>query len=362
MGVHGPARRYETVEDLAGPAARHGHRLRLGQVDPGRSRREAAAPTRTRNGVFDDLGVRAARRRLPRPAADHLLPEAAARPGHRDAVPDAADGRSRSRSTPSTSSSRPYQTSFYLPKQAPKLEAAISEEIRAMYESGEMAELIEKWGGEPEQFLTPSAGHGGRAPGRRPSRPTGRRRRLMSDPTAHVQGPVGRTTRPTCCDGAAQDARVHGRRLRRRRAARPRPGADAPEPGCARCALPAAVYTELFKNIPLLAIIFLTYFGLPSQRRAAERRSRPARSAWSSSTRPTCRRSSARRSPACTAASRRRAEALGLSRGATFAQVIFPQALRLGAARHQHDAGRPAQVDVAAGHDLRRRADVARAS
>src|SRR6201999_441209 len=28
--------------------------------------------------------------------------------------------------------------------------------------------------------------------------------------------------------------------------------------------LPAAIYTELFKNIPLLAIIFLTYFGLAS--------------------------------------------------------------------------------------------------
>lgn len=28
--------------------------------------------------------------------------------------------------------------------------------------------------------------------------------------------------------------------------------------------LPAAVYTEVFKNIPLLAIIFLTYFGLAS--------------------------------------------------------------------------------------------------
>ena len=50
----------------------------------------------------------------------------------------------------------PYQTSFYIPREAPKLEAAISAEIRAMYESGEMAELIEKWGGEPEMFLTPS--------------------------------------------------------------------------------------------------------------------------------------------------------------------------------------------------------------
>ena len=29
--------------------------------------------------------------------------------------------------------------------------------------------------------------------------------------------------------------------------------------------IPAAIYTELFKNIPLLAIIFLIYFGLPSQ-------------------------------------------------------------------------------------------------
>jgi len=28
--------------------------------------------------------------------------------------------------------------------------------------------------------------------------------------------------------------------------------------------LPAGIYTELFKNIPLLAIIFITYFGLGS--------------------------------------------------------------------------------------------------
>src|ERR1700730_4766593 len=28
--------------------------------------------------------------------------------------------------------------------------------------------------------------------------------------------------------------------------------------------VPAALYTEVFKNVPLLAIIFLTYFGLPS--------------------------------------------------------------------------------------------------
>jgi polar amino acid transport system substrate-binding protein len=50
----------------------------------------------------------------------------------------------------------PYMTSFYLPREAPKLEAAISEQIRAMYTSGEMADLIEKWGGDPAMFLKPS--------------------------------------------------------------------------------------------------------------------------------------------------------------------------------------------------------------
>jgi ABC-type amino acid transport substrate-binding protein len=51
---------------------------------------------------------------------------------------------------------RPYMTSFYLPKQEPKLEKAISTQIRAMYASGEMAKLIKKWGGDPPKFLTPS--------------------------------------------------------------------------------------------------------------------------------------------------------------------------------------------------------------
>jgi ABC-type amino acid transport substrate-binding protein len=51
---------------------------------------------------------------------------------------------------------RPYMTSFYIPKQEPKLERAISAEIRKMYASGEMATLIEKYGGDPKQFLTPS--------------------------------------------------------------------------------------------------------------------------------------------------------------------------------------------------------------
>ncbi|NKE57733.1 amino acid ABC transporter substrate-binding protein [Lentzea sp. PSKA42] len=52
---------------------------------------------------------------------------------------------------------RSYMTSFYLPKQATALEAAISKEIRAMYASGEMTKLVQKYGGEPEQFLKPAA-------------------------------------------------------------------------------------------------------------------------------------------------------------------------------------------------------------
>jgi ABC-type amino acid transport substrate-binding protein len=50
----------------------------------------------------------------------------------------------------------PYQVSFYVAEEAPKLEAAISKEIRAMYESGELAELIEEYGGDPEEFLVPT--------------------------------------------------------------------------------------------------------------------------------------------------------------------------------------------------------------
>ncbi|RSM84786.1 amino acid ABC transporter substrate-binding protein [Kibdelosporangium aridum] len=53
---------------------------------------------------------------------------------------------------------RSYMTSFYLPKQATALEAAISKEIRAMYAGGALTELIKKYGGEPDQFLKP-AGH-----------------------------------------------------------------------------------------------------------------------------------------------------------------------------------------------------------
>jgi polar amino acid transport system substrate-binding protein len=47
-------------------------------------------------------------------------------------------------------------TSFYLPKESPKLEKAISDEIRKMYASGELTTLIKKYGGDPDEFLKPS--------------------------------------------------------------------------------------------------------------------------------------------------------------------------------------------------------------
>ena len=53
---------------------------------------------------------------------------------------------------------QPYMTGFYLPKQATKLEKAVSEQIDQMYKDGSLAALITKWGGDPKQFLVPSAG------------------------------------------------------------------------------------------------------------------------------------------------------------------------------------------------------------
>ena len=143
---------------------------------------------------------------------------------------------------------------------------------------------------------------------------------------AAVPGPLGRLhARPagTRCSRRIEYTVVE---LRRRGAARPRRRAAAAEPSCGRCGCVAAVYTELFKNVPLLAIIFLTYFGLASVGRAAQRlrgrlpepdhllrrlpvgdlprrdqractpasRRRPRRSAWAGA-RPSCTSSSRRR-------------------------------------------------------------------
>jgi len=50
----------------------------------------------------------------------------------------------------------PYQVAFYVAKQEPKLEAALSKEIDAMYANGQLTELIKKYGGDPAEFLKPT--------------------------------------------------------------------------------------------------------------------------------------------------------------------------------------------------------------
>jgi ABC-type amino acid transport substrate-binding protein len=153
MGVQS-GESYSTVDDL--------HGLRLGTVtgyvwvDSIKAIPDAelgAYPNA--NGVFDDLGSG----RLDAGFLDPLLiiNQQKARPDQKIETqylepPTEAQVAEH----PEYEFFRPYMTAFYLPKQAPKLEAAISKEIRAMYESGELAELIEKYGGDPEQFLTAS--------------------------------------------------------------------------------------------------------------------------------------------------------------------------------------------------------------
>ncbi|MBN9065236.1 MAG: transporter substrate-binding domain-containing protein, partial [Rhizobiales bacterium] len=51
---------------------------------------------------------------------------------------------------------QPYMTGFYLPKEAPKLAKAVSDQIDAMYKDGSLSALITKWDGDPKQFLVPS--------------------------------------------------------------------------------------------------------------------------------------------------------------------------------------------------------------
>jgi polar amino acid transport system permease protein len=91
---------------------------------------------------------------------------------------------------------------------------------------------------------------------------------------------------------------------------------------------PAAVYTELFKNVPLLAIIFITYFGLASANIRLD--------AFQAGTLSLVIFYGAYLSEIFRAAltgvhagQREAAEALGLSKLTTFTHVIFPQALRL---------------------------------
>lgn len=108
------------------------------------------------NGVFDDLGagrvdvgfldpliIIAAQKERPELKIDtqYMTP------------PTAAQVKAK----PAYEYFQPYQTGFYLPKKATKLEKAISAQIDAMYENGELEKLVRKYGGDPEQFLKPSA-------------------------------------------------------------------------------------------------------------------------------------------------------------------------------------------------------------
>jgi ABC-type amino acid transport substrate-binding protein len=154
MGVQS-GKTYSTVDDLEG--------LRLGTVTgyvwvksikavPGA--KLGAYPNA--NGVFDDLGSG----RLDVGFLDPLIiiAQQKARPDQKIVTqyltpPDDAQVKEH----PEYEFFRPYMTSFYIPKQSPKLEKAVSKEIEAMYASGEMAKLIEKYGGDPDQFLEPSA-------------------------------------------------------------------------------------------------------------------------------------------------------------------------------------------------------------
>jgi len=108
------------------------------------------------NGVFDDLGAG----RVDVGFLDPLIIIAAQkqRPDLKIQTqymtpPTAAEVKAK----PAYAYFQPYQTGFYLPKQATKLEKAISAQIDAMYANGELEKLVKKYGGDPEQFLKPSA-------------------------------------------------------------------------------------------------------------------------------------------------------------------------------------------------------------
>jgi len=59
---------------------------------------------------------------------------------------------------PGYSAFEPYMTGFYVPKQEPKLVAAMDKVIRQMYANGVMAKYLVKWGAKPSLFLKPSPG------------------------------------------------------------------------------------------------------------------------------------------------------------------------------------------------------------
>jgi polar amino acid transport system substrate-binding protein len=52
----------------------------------------------------------------------------------------------------------PYTVNFYVASESPRLQEAMDEVIHEMYANGEMAALIEKYGGDPDVILTPFDG------------------------------------------------------------------------------------------------------------------------------------------------------------------------------------------------------------
>ena len=50
---------------------------------------------------------------------------------------------------------RQIQIAFYVAKEAPKLEKAIDAEIDKMYQNGDLARMVTKWGGDPDEFCRP---------------------------------------------------------------------------------------------------------------------------------------------------------------------------------------------------------------
>ena len=92
--------------------------------------------------------------------------------------------------------------------------------------------------------------------------------------------------------------------------------------------LPAAIYTELFKNVPLLAIVFIIYFGLPSVGLRLDALAAGALSLviFYAAYLSEIFRAALKGVPT---GQQEGAQALGMTRGRTFLQVIMPQALRL---------------------------------
>jgi polar amino acid transport system substrate-binding protein len=105
--------------------------------------------------AFSDLGSG----RIDGAFLDPLIIIAAQRSGANDGLntiyltpPTAADVAAH----PAYSYFQPYMTGFYMPSQETKLQAALNEQINAMYKDGTLSALITKYGGDPAQFLKPS--------------------------------------------------------------------------------------------------------------------------------------------------------------------------------------------------------------